>query len=72
MILEDGTMTPESVRTDERIFRVKTFDDEIFLCNLRFFHKYDIGKCKSVQHLWNFEFQNIRKIDIIDMLQILH
>lgn len=66
--LYSGTEVPTTINTEERIFRVVTFDDEVILCNLKtakeLLEKQEI---KSLQHYWNNRFQAFSKLDLKQM-----
>lgn len=62
---------PKTINTDTRIFKIITFEDETFLCNLRHITLKDISEIKHLWHLWNFEFKRFGKIDLKEMI-ILH
>lgn len=66
--LHNGKQVETTIKTDERIFKITTYDDEIFLCNLS--TAYEIikeGYCKNSLHLWDFQFKPISKKLILDM-----
>ena len=63
--LYDGTEIPTIIKTDERIFKVVTFDGETVLCNLitakKLLRKELI---KKVYHLWDYEFKVFPKVGL--------
>lgn len=62
---------PDFIRTDQRIFEVTTYDDDIYLCNLfHFTDKNDFKDIKGIKHYWNNKFITIGKSDVIEMLRI--
>lgn len=66
--LFNGTIVPTEIKTDERIFKVETFDSETFLCNLD--TAYLIVKadyCMTLQHLWDYKFKSFGKGELIEM-----
>lgn len=61
-------MRPKTIKTTERIFKIKTFDDETFLCNVDVAKKYlQIDNIKKLWHLWNFEFERFGKDQLKNM-----
>lgn len=59
---------PKTIKTDERIFKVTTFDNEIFLCNVKRAQKeLKQGNIKDLFHLWDFEWKRYSKIDLKQM-----
>ena len=62
-------MKPTTINTNERIFKIETFDGDIFLCNVET-AKESLNKSeiKNLWHLWNFEFKRFGKIDLKEML----
>lgn len=66
--LFNGTMVPTEIKTDERIFKVETFDSETVLCNLD--TAYQIvkdGYCMTLKHLWDYKFKSFGKLELIEM-----
>ena len=61
-------MIPTTINTNERIFKIETFDNEMLLCNIvtakELLNKGDI---KNLWHLWNFQFKRFSKIDLKQM-----
>lgn len=58
-------MIPTIINTDERIFKIETFDNETFLCNVKTAKEYlSKGEIKNLWHFWNFEFKRYAKIDL--------
>lgn len=66
----------DTIKTNERIFEVSTFEDTKILCNLDGFYTNENGELltkdgesiRSVRHYWNNEFQRISKKEIKEML----
>lgn len=66
--LFSGVDISVSIRTDERIFQVVTFDGETVLCNLPDAQKLiSTSVCKSIKHYWNNKFTSIGKGEVISM-----
>lgn len=66
--LISGFSIPVSIRTDERIFQIVTFDGETVLCNLKEAQMLITNQvCKSIKHLWNHKFTGIGKGEVISM-----
>jgi len=56
-------MIPKIIKTDERIFKIQTFDDDTFLCNIDVAREYlNKDNIKKLWHLWNFKFEKYYKI----------
>lgn len=61
-------MENNTIKTDERIFKVLTFDDDYILCNLdKAQELINKGDIKKAWHIWNFEFETISKLHIKNM-----
>ena len=61
-------MIPTTIKTDERIFKIETFEDETFLCNIETAKEYlEKGEIKKLWHLWNFKFEVFHKIHLKNM-----
>ena len=61
-------MIPKTIKTDERIFKIVTFDGETYLCNVRDAQRaLKEGIIKDLFHLWDFEFKRFGKIDLKNM-----
>lgn len=63
--LYDGTEVPTTIQTDERVFKIVTFDDETVLCNIATAKKLlrkDL--IKKVYHLWDYEFKVFPKVGL--------
>lgn len=59
---------PTTINTNERIFKITTFDGETFLCNVKTAKEYlKDGNIKHLWHLWNFEFKRFGKLDLKQM-----
>ena len=59
---------PNSVKTDERIFQITTYSDEIFLCNVGDLEVSDLEQIYRVRHYWNFDFKPFGKKDLKEMI----
>ena len=66
--LYSGTEVPTTINTEERIFKVITFNNDVVLCNVKtakeLLEKQEI---KSLQHYWNNRFQMFSKLDLKQM-----
>lgn len=61
-------MESNTIKTDERIFKILTFDDDYVLCNLdRAQELLAKGNVKKAWHLWDFKFEVVSKIHIKNM-----
>ena len=61
-------MIPTTINTNERIFKIETFEDETFLCNTKTAKEYlEKGEIKKLWHLWNFNFEVFHKIHLKNM-----
>jgi len=61
-------MIPTTINTNERIFKIETFDNEMLLCNVKTAKELlNKGEIKNLWHLWNFEFKRFGKIDLKQM-----
>jgi len=61
-------MIPTTINTNERIFKIETFDNDTFLCNVTTAKEYlKEGQIKNLWHLWNFQFKRFAKIDLKQM-----
>lgn len=61
-------MEPNTIKTDERIFKILTFDNDYLLCNLdRAQELLNQGNIKKLWHLWNFKFEVFPKIHLKNM-----
>ena len=59
---------PKTIKTDVRIFKVLTYDNDYILCNLstaKELLKNDM--IKKLWHLWNYDFKVFSKIDLKQM-----
>ena len=59
---------PTTINTDERIFKVLTYDNDYILCNLstaKELLKNDM--IYKLWHLWDYEFKRFGKIDLKQM-----
>ena len=63
---------PNTIDTTTRIFKVSTFDNETFLCNLKHIKLEDLGQIKRLYHMWNFEWSPFGKVDLKAMLESLN
>lgn len=51
MILFDGTEVPTTISIQERIYQLESYDNEKFLCNLKFAQDFiKKGKCLGAKH----------------------
>jgi hypothetical protein len=61
-------MIPTTINTNERIFKIETFDNDTFICNVATAKEYlKEGQIKNLWHLWNFEFKRFGKDDLKQM-----
>lgn len=60
--------TPQTINTDERIFRITNFDGDTFLCNLSHLQLHDLKQIKKLSHMWNFEWEGFGKDDLKEMI----
>jgi hypothetical protein len=61
-------MIPKTINTNERIFKIETFDNDTFLCNVATAKEIlNKGEIKKLWHLWNFEFKRFGKDDLKQM-----
>mgnify|MGYP003543737324 len=61
-------MRPTTINTNERIFKIVTFDGDTFLCNLKDAQReLKEGNIKDLFHLWNYEFKRFGKIELKNM-----
>ena len=61
-------MKPKTIKTNERIFKIETFDGEVFLCNVKTAKEtLNKGEIKNLWHLWNFEWKRFGKDDLKQM-----
>lgn len=66
--LYNGVKIPTTIKTNERIFKIKTFDDDLVLCNVKTAKKLlKKQMIKNLWHLWNFEFKRFSKLDLKEM-----
>lgn len=66
--LFDGTIIPATINTDERIFKIETYDGETVLCNLQTAQMLiKTDNCKRIKHYWNNRFENISKLEVKEM-----
>lgn len=57
-----------TINTNERIFKIETFDNDTFLCNVKVAKEYlSEGEIKNLWHLWDFKFKRFLKIDLKQM-----
>lgn len=58
--LYNGTQVPTQISTEERIFKIETFDNETVLCNLETAKELlNEGQIKTLWHLWNFQWERL-------------
>ena len=68
--LYNGTRVKETIKTNERIFLIETFDNENVLCNLNDAYKLvKSGNCKILKHFFNFKFVSYSKQNLILMFK---
>ena len=61
-------MRPTTINTNERIFKIVTFDGDTFLCNLKDAQReLKEGNIKDLFPLWNYEFKRFGKIELKNM-----
>ena len=61
-------MIPTTIKTNERIFKIETFDNDTLLCNVETAKDLlNKGEIKKLWHLWNFNFKPFAKIDLKQM-----
>lgn len=66
--LFNGRQIPASIRTDERIFQIETYDNDHVLCNLETAKELIINdECKRIKHYWDYKFQTISKLEVKEM-----
>ena len=63
-----GLEIPTVINTNERIFKIETFDGEIILCNLAE-AKYllQLQNIKRLFHYWNYDFKPFDKLTLKTM-----
>lgn len=60
--LYNGVKITTTIRTNERIFKVKTFDDDLVLCNVKTAKKLlKKQMVKNLWHLWDLRFEVFSK-----------
>jgi hypothetical protein len=59
----------QTIKTNERIFKIITFDDELILCNLQDISINDLENIKHLWHFWNGDFERFGKIDLKEMIK---
>jgi len=70
--LYNGIKIKQTIKTNERIFMVETFDSETVLTNLKDAYKLvKSGNCKTLKHFWNFKFVPFGKQELILMYKNL-
>jgi len=60
---------PKTIKTNERIFKILSFDGETFLSNLEHIKLKDLEQIKKVSHLWDFKFQPFGKRQLKTMIE---
>lgn len=61
---------PITIKTGERIFLVTTYEGDKFLCNTQTAQLYiKLDLVKSIKHFWNFKFETISKIQVLNIIQ---
>ncbi len=62
------TTIPQTINTNERIFKIITFDGETILCNVETAKKLlENQEIKHLFHFWNGEFKKFGKKDLKEM-----
>jgi hypothetical protein len=61
---------PKTIKTDSRIFKIITFDNDLILCNLENLKMQDLEDIKILHHFWNGNFTPFAKIDLKEMILI--
>lgn len=68
MILFDGTEVPTTISIQERIYQLESYDNEKFLCNLKFAQDFiKKGKCLGAKHFWNHELKVVSKDTVLKL-----
>ncbi len=63
-----GIEIPQTINTNERIFKIITFDGETILCNVETAKKLlENQEIKHLFHFWNGEFKKFGKKDLKEM-----
>lgn len=62
----NGIKIPTTINTNERIFKIVTFDDEIILCNTST-AKLLINNTRTLDHFWGGQFRPFPKKDLKEM-----
>ena len=66
--LYSGFKIPTTINTEERVFKIETFDNEMLLCNTKTAKELlKEGLIKNLWHLWNFKFKRFTKNDLKQM-----
>ena len=59
---------PLTIKTDERIFQILTYDGDVILCNL--VDAYNLlPDAKAVKYYWNNKFESFAKADLKKMYE---
>lgn len=65
---KDGTLIPQTISTNERIFQLFDYEGGYVLCNLKTaFRLIKEGGISSAKHLWSGNFKSIGKKNILTM-----
>ena len=68
--LYDGTKVETTIKTDEKVFKILTFDSDWVLCNIKDAQMLlSKGLIKEVYLLWDFVFKRYSKIDLKNIQQ---
>lgn len=66
--LYSGKEIPAQINTNERIFKIETFNNETVLCNVNTAKELlKEGEIKTLWHLWKFEWKRFGKLDLKQM-----
>jgi hypothetical protein len=66
--LYSGLKIPTTINTEERVFKIETFDNETLLCNTKTAKEcLEKGEIKNLWHLWDFKFKRFGKKDLKQM-----
>ena len=60
---------PKSIKTDQRIYKIETFEGNLILCNLEHIKETDFPDFRKVSHIWDGEFKRISKMYLKDMIR---
>lgn len=60
---------PKTIKTNTRIFKIITIEDDLILCNLNHIKLKNLQDIKHLWHFWNGKFERFGKIDLKQMIQ---